>query len=81
MTNAEWLESKKDDFAQKFWDWIYKHIWIPIVILTTFIVVTVCVAVFIEKVFIVFLFPLSILESDFIGIAVRQWLDKEHKEK
>ena len=80
MTNTEWLESKRDDFAQKSWDWIYKYIWVPIVILTTFIVVTVCTAVFIEKVFIVFLFPLSILESDFIGIAVRQWLDKEHKE-
>lgn len=81
MTNAEWLESKRDDFAQKSWDWIYKHIWAPIVILALFIVVTVYAAIFIENVFIVFLFPLSILESDFISIAARQWLDKEHEEK
>lgn len=81
MTNGEWLKSKWDNFVRKFRDWIYKHIWVPIVILTIFIGVTICAVIFIEKAFIVFLFPLGIFEFAFIIIAVCQWLDKEHKEK
>ena len=81
MTNAEWLESKINNFAQKFWDWIYKHIWVPIVVLALFIGVIVYVTIFIEKAFVVFLFPLGMFEFVFIGVAVCQWLDKEHKEK
>ena len=81
MTNGEWLESKVDDLVRKFWNWIYKHIWVPIVILAIFIAVTVYVVVFIEKAFIVFLFPLGMFEFAFIVIAVCQWLDKEHKEE
>ncbi len=81
MTNGEWLESKRDDFARKFWNWIYKHIWVPIVIFAIFISVTIYVVVFIEKAFIVFLYPLGMFEFIFVTIAVCQWLDKEHKEK
>jgi len=81
MTNGEWLESKWDKFIQKSKDWIYKHLWVPIVILALFIVVMICAAIFIEKAFIVFLFPLGVFEILFISTAVCQWLDKEHKEK
>lgn len=80
MTNSEWLKSK-DDFIQKFWNWIYKHLWVPIVIFALFIMITIYVAVSIQKAFIVFLFPLGIFEGIFISIAVCQWLDKEHEEK
>ena len=81
MTNGEWLESKKDEFIQKSRNWIYKHIWVPIAILALFIAVTIYDTVFIEKLFVVFLYPLGIFELIFIIIAVCQWLDKEHKEK
>jgi Na+-translocating ferredoxin:NAD+ oxidoreductase RnfE subunit len=81
MTNGEWLKSKRDNFVQKFRDWIYKHIWIPIIIFAIFITVTIYVTVFMEKLFIVSLYPLGMSEFIFISIAVCQWLDKEHKEK
>ena len=81
MTNGEWLESKRDEFIQKSRNWIYKHIWVPIAILALSIVVTICVTVFIEELFVVFLFPLGVFEFAFIVIAVSQWLDKEHKEE
>lgn len=81
MTNAEWLESKSDEFIQKSRDWIYNHMWIPIIILAIFIAVTIYVAISIDALFIVFLYPLGVFEGDSIAIAVYQWLDKEHKEK
>ena len=81
MTNREWLESKRNEFIQKSRNWIYEHIWVPIVIFAISIAITIYITVFIEKLFVVFLFPLGISEFALIVIAVCELLDKEHKEK
>ena len=81
MTNGEWLESKRDEFIQKSRNWIYKHIWLLIVIFALFIAATVYAVISIDVLFVVLLYPLGMFEIVFIIIAVCQWLDKEHKEK
>lgn len=88
MTNGEWLEAKRDAFIEKvyatgkkFWDWIWKHIWVPILTLTIFIGVIITCGILIEQSLFVFLIPIGTFWLLFIIIDFSEWCDKEHKEK
>ena len=88
MTNGEWLEAKRNAFiekvyaaGEKFWNWIWKHLWVPILTLTLFIGVIITVGILIDEVFFVFLIPTGCFCLLFIIFSFSEWCDKEHKEK
>ena len=88
MTNGEWLEAKRDAFiekvcatGEKFWNWIWKHLWIPILTITIFIGVIITVGILINEVYFVFLIPIGCFWTIFVVCGFSEWCDKEHKEK
>ena len=88
MTNGEWLEAKRDAFinkiynsGKKFADWLWKHIWLPILILTILMAAIITVSILIEEVYLVLIIPVGCFWAIFILVGFSECLDKEHKEK